>query len=664
MLIVFRKLPLTYKLVLIGIIPIIFLAFFSVVIYREQSQRVALIADHIDRVQQSEDLGALIIELARERKFSFQYAIKRADLKEIAEQREKTDSVITILSASDDDYLKDFGNYTSLNQLPAMRKRIDTGKNFLPREILQFYTDVILRLNTINSSTPSSHTFLQPVYQDLITQRTLSEMIAYLGIIRINIFEALFTGHDMQQTLISTLGDYKTFISYEKEFLAKASPQSISTYNNRKKLSDYKPTRDYIDRLFSKMEFDNTYDADAWWAVSTEGLRTVRQQQRDLWLSVDKRMKALYEKENNYKNATFVFLILSMIFVIIFVSYSINDISKLLRELKLVARKISKGETGIELNNMPTGVIGNLAKSIAQIDKNNVLLAKAADEIGKGNFSVAIKPRSDNDLLSHSIKQMKKNLREFTAQKDKLQQETLELVNKRDEFFSVASHELKTPVTSLKAYTQLLLMDESELKGNSNHEVMLKKMDLQINKLTSLINDLLDTSRLQNGKLVYTKSSFKFDEFVSEIVAEIQLTTDSTLIVIKKNDPVEVNADRDRIGQVLTNLLTNAIRFGRRSEEIIVESTVEGDQVICSVRDFGEGINQDQQDKIFDRFYRVSGNNLHTFPGLGLGLYIAKEIINRHDGKIRVESAKGCGSTFYFELPIHQDETVIHELSS
>ncbi|MEP6628711.1 MAG: ATP-binding protein, partial [Ginsengibacter sp.] len=120
----------------------------------------------------------------------------------------------------------------------------------------------------------------------------------------------------------------------------------------------------------------------------------------------------------------------------------------------------------------------------------------------------------------------------------------------------------------------------------------------------------------------------------------------------------------DRIGQVLTNLLTNAIRFGRRSEEIIVESTVEGDQVICSVRDFGEGINQDQQDKIFDRFYRVSGNNLHTFPGLGLGLYIAKEIINRHDGKIRVESAKGCGSTFYFELPMHQDETVIHELSS
>lgn len=664
MLTVFRKLPLTYKLILIGIIPIIFLIFFSIVIYREQSQRVSLIAEHIERIQQAEDLGELIIELARERKVSFQYAIKRAGLNEIAEQREQTDSVISILSASEDIYLKDFEKYTSLDQLHSMRVSIDTGKTFAPQEILEFYTDVILRLNTLNSTIPSNHTYLEPVFQDLITQRTLSEMIAYLGIIRINIFEAMFTGGDMHHTLLSTLGDYKTFISYEKEFLAKASPQSISTYNNRKKLSDYKPTLAYIDRLFSKMAYDSTYDADAWWTISTEGLKTVRQQQRNLWLSVNKRMKALYEKENNYKNSTFVFLIVSMIFVIIFVAYSINDISKLLRELKLAARKISKGETGIELNNMPRGVIGNLAKSIAQIDKNNVLLARAADEIGKGNFSVMIKPRSDSDLLSLSIKKMEKNLREFTAQKDKIQQETLDLVNKRDEFFSVASHELKTPVTSLKAYTQLLLMDESELRGTSNHEVMLKKMDLQINKLTSLINDLLDTSRLQNGKLVYTKSTFRFDEFVSEIVEEVQLTSDSTRIIIKKNEALEVNADRDRIGQVLTNLLTNAIRFGRRSEEIIVESTVEGDTVICSVRDFGEGIDEDQQEKIFDRFYRVSGNNMHTFPGLGLGLYIAKEIISRHGGKIRVESIKGRGTTFYFEVPVHEDDTFIHELTS
>lgn len=640
---------------MIGIIPIIFLVYFSVVIYREQSQRVAIIADHIERVQQSEDLGELIIELARERKFSFQYAIKRAGFDEIVAQRKKTDSVIAILSNSYDTYLKDFEKYTSLDLLPSMRKNIDTGKNFATREILQFYTDLILRLNSINSSTPSSHTFLQPVYQDLITQRALSEIITYLGIIRINIFEALYTGEDMRQTLESTLADYKILNSYEKEFLAKASPQSIDIYNNKKKLSDYKPTKDYIDKVFSNMAFDNTYGADEWWGISTEGLKTVRQQQRDLWLSVDKRMKALYETEKNYKNATFMFLIVSMIFVTIFVAYSINDISKLLRDLKLAARKISKGETGIQLDNMPTGVIGNLAKSIAQIDKNNVLLAKAAEEIGKGNFSVLIKPRSENDLLSLSIKKMKQNLREFTAQKDRLQQETLELVNKRDEFFSVASHELKTPVTSLKAYTQLLLMDEYEGPGNSKHEVMLKKMDLQINKLTSLINDLLDTSRLQNGKLTYTSSRFMFDAFVKEIVTQIQLTNDQTEIIIKKNDITEVYADRDRIGQVLTNLLANAIRFGRHSKKIIVESIISGDKIICSVQDFGDGIDRNEQDKIFERFYRVSGNNMHTFPGLGLGLYIAKEIIYRHKGKIWVESEKGSGSIFYFELPVYRE---------
>lgn len=656
MLTVFRKLPLTYKLLLIGIIPIIFLTYFSVIIYREQSQRVALIADHIERIQQSENLEGLIIELARERKFSFQYAIKKAGFGEIVEQREKTDSAIAILSASKDVDLKDFEKYTSLDELNATRMQIDTGTNFSKRKILRFYTDVILRLNTLNSSTPSTHTFLQPIYQDLITQRTLSEMIVYLGTIRINIFEALFTGQDMQQTLEMTLGQYKTFNSYEKEFLAKASPQSINNYNNRKKLSEYKPTKAYIDNLFSRMEFDNTYDADAWWAVSTEGIKMVRQQQRELWQSVDKRMKALYEKENNYKNATFMFLIISMILVIVFVSYSINDISKLLRELKLAARKISKGETGIQLNNMPAGVIGNLAKSIAQIDKNNVLLSNAADEIGKGNFSVLIKPRSENDRLSHSIKKMKKNLSEFTAQKDKLQQETQELVDKRDEFFSVASHELKTPVTSLKAYTQLLLMDEYEQPSDSKHATMLKKMDLQINKLTSLINDLLDTSRLQNGKLTYTSSRFMFDALVKEKVVEIQITTDHTEIIIKQNDVVEVNADRDRIGQVLTNLLTNALRFGRHSKQIIVESIVNRDHVMCSVRDFGEGIHPKEHGKIFDRFYRVSGNNMHTFPGLGLGLYIAKEIINRHEGKLWIESEIGLGSIFYFQLPLYKGE--------
>lgn len=647
----FRKLPLSIKLLLIGIIPIIFLIYFSILIYHEKSQRVKLISDNIERIDQSANLGELISRLGSERKYSYQYTIKKVGYDKVLESRVKTDSVIQILEKSNDLTLVNFTKYTFLDNLNNIRKTIDISQNYTSDAIVQYYSDAILRLNTINSSIPSSNTFLQPVYQDLVAQKILSEMITFLGIIHTNIFNALYTKSSMTETLLGTLSVYKVFYTYETEFLLKASPASVKLYKTRKTLTDYSITLAYLDKLFTTFKYDSTYNAEQWWNVSSEGMSVLREQQLDLWKSVDVRVKAIYKEEVNSKNATLTFLLIAILLVIGFIAYTIIDIRKLLKELKVAAGKISKGETGLQLKNMPHGVIGSLAKSIEQIDKNNLLLAKATNEIGKGNFNIDIKPRSDEDLLGISIKKMKADLHELTSQKDKVQQETLELVNKRDEFFSIASHELKTPVTSLKAYTQLLLMEAAK-SGHDKREVMLGKMDAQINKLTSLINDLLDTSKLQNGQLVYNKQPFMFNDMVAEIVEEIQLTTSANQLIVKNKDKAQVNADRDRIGQVLSNLLINAIRYARNSKQIIIEVNKKGQQVICSVRDFGDGIKPDQQERIFERYYRVSGNNLHTYPGLGLGLYISKEIIERHDGKIWMQSENGSGSTFYFKLPI------------
>lgn len=651
MIIFFRKLPLTYKLLMIGIIPILFLLYFSVIIYKEKSQRVKLIGDYIEHVDQSANLGELINELGRERKFSYQYAIKKAGHEKVLEHRLKTDSIIDLLKRSSDLTLINFTKYTFLDDLADTRASIDTLKYYPANTIVQYYTDVIVRLNTLNAVEPSSTTFLKPVYQDLIAQKILFEMVNNLGTIRTNIFNALYTRENMEQTLLSTSGLYRIYKTYETEFLLKASPASVKLYNTRKILTDYSLTQDYLNKLFTTFNFDSTYNAEQWWDVSTEGMKVLRKQQLDLWKSVDTRMKAIYQQENNSKNATIIYLLIAIIFVVVFVAFSINNITQLLRELKLAARKISKGGTGLQLENMPMGVIGTLAKSIIQIDKNNLLLANAANEIGKGNFNVEIKPRSDEDLLGISIKKMKLDLRELTSQKDKVQQQTLELVMRRDEFFSIASHELKTPVTTLKAYTQLLLMEAPALESD-DREIMLKKMDAQINKLTSLINDLLDTSKLQNGQLIYDKRPFNFNELVSEIVEEIQLTTNSQQLIIKNNASAEIVADRSRIGQVLRNLLTNAIRFARDSKEIVLDINKKGSNIICSVRDFGTGIKSGEQNRIFERYYRISGNNLHTYPGLGLGLYISKEIIEKHGGKIWMESPEESGSIFYFELPI------------
>jgi signal transduction histidine kinase len=145
---------------------------------------------------------------------------------------------------------------------------------------------------------------------------------------------------------------------------------------------------------------------------------------------------------------------------------------------------------------------------------------------------------------------------------------------------------------------------------------------------------------------------FQLDEVVRKVVDELQLITPSHQIIIERNEPVKLFADRERIEQVLNNLLNNAIKYCPDSKKIIVNLKSNGPMAICSVKDFGNGISKDQQNKIFERFYRITGNNLHTYPGLGLGLFIAKEIVERHYGKLWAESEVGKGSTFSFGLPI------------
>jgi signal transduction histidine kinase len=649
MIVFFRKLPLTVKLLLIGLVPILFLIYFSVMIYRDKAKTVELIDYYIQHVDQSQNISELINELARERRYSYLKLIKDTSFGQIPEHRMKVDSLIRILEKSNDLALKDFPKYTFLDHLKNTREGID-AKNFSADIAMQYYTDAIFRLNTLKTSVPGN-TFLKPIYRDLITQKILSELITYLGIARTNIFNVLYTKKYVTETLFGTLGVYKVAKTYETEFLLKASPQSLKSFHQKEDSADYRTMINYMDTVFSTFKFDSTYTANQWWDVSSKGLIALRKQQIAVWERVDAGMKRLYQQEISTKNTVLLFLLFAIFFVIAFVAYLIMNIHHLLNELKRASAKLSKGETGLRLRNMPKGVIGKLANCIIDIDKNNLALAQAANQIGKGNFNVKVVPRSEYDLLGISIKKMKYNLIQFASQKDKIQKETEDLVYRRDEFFSIASHELKTPVTSLKAYTQLLLMDAG-VNGDPQQKNMLERMDLQINKLTALINDLLDTSKIENGHLTYNREDIELQDVVSEVITAMRpMAADHELVFIN-DTKAKVLGDRERLGQVVNNFLTNAIKYAPDSKKIIVTLDQANGKVICSVQDFGKGIAIEEQQKIFERFYRVSGNNLNTYPGLGLGLFICKDIIEKHNGKIGVKSEKGQGSTFYFELPL------------
>lgn len=220
---------------------------------------------------------------------------------------------------------------------------------------------------------------------------------------------------------------------------------------------------------------------------------------------------------------------------------------------------------------------------------------------------------------------------------------------RRNEFISMVVHELKTPITSLKGYSQLLGR-RCERMGDADGMQLASRMDQQVKRLTGLIDDLLDINRMEGDRLRLRASEFAFDDLVEEVMADIQLTTEQHTLVKEGQTDAIIQGDRERIGQVLTNLLTNAIKYAPESEKIVIKLARDEQSVIASVQDFGPGIPDEQQAHVFEPFYRVEEQG-STASGLGLGLTIAANLIKRHQGKIWVESEEGAGTTFSFTLP-------------
>jgi PAS domain S-box-containing protein len=216
----------------------------------------------------------------------------------------------------------------------------------------------------------------------------------------------------------------------------------------------------------------------------------------------------------------------------------------------------------------------------------------------------------------------------------------------KDEFMAMASHELKTPLTIIKATLGILLLKMQE----DDNSPFVQKTLKQVDKLDKLINDLLDISKIQAGKLELKLADFDMNILLKEIIGNIQLTTPIRIILKENNGQVSAYGDMERIGLVITNLLGNAIKYSPGSKEIEVDAFRSDDAITVSVKDNGIGIPQEDITNIFSRFYRVSGLS-STFSGSGIGLYISSEIISRHGGKIWAESELNKGSTFYFSIP-------------
>lgn len=226
-----------------------------------------------------------------------------------------------------------------------------------------------------------------------------------------------------------------------------------------------------------------------------------------------------------------------------------------------------------------------------------------------------------------------------------------EAERKKDEFISIASHELKTPMTSVKGYLQLLerSIDKSDPE---TIKTRLHKVQTQVEKLNLLIADLLDISKIESGKLKFNKKYFAFDNVLDHVLEIMQQSNPQVKLIKKGMVDEKVYGDEMRIEQVIVNFISNAVKYAPETEEIHISSELRDGEIYFSVKDFGIGMSEEHQKKVFDKFYRVEETS-ERFQGLGIGLYICYEIIKRHKGKIGVNSSPGLGSEFYFHIPLH-----------
>jgi signal transduction histidine kinase len=245
----------------------------------------------------------------------------------------------------------------------------------------------------------------------------------------------------------------------------------------------------------------------------------------------------------------------------------------------------------------------------------------------------------------------------------------------KDEFVSVVSHELRTPLTVIKGYTQHLIRrierrlrkQRTEQQGHATEQEPPESYDLrnlniiqsQTEHLERLVNDLLDLSQLQWGQLDFNFEGFYLSDLLAEQVHLVQASAEQHFIHLSIHvQGSQINADRIRIGQVVGNILDNAVKYSPQGGQVTVQlqEDAQGDYLI-SVRDEGVGVNPEHFNRIFERFHRIHNSTSHQYTGIGLGLYVAKAIVEGHGGHIWFTSTPGNGSTFHFTLPHNSSDT-------
>jgi len=250
----------------------------------------------------------------------------------------------------------------------------------------------------------------------------------------------------------------------------------------------------------------------------------------------------------------------------------------------------------------------------------------------------------------------------LTEQELQAYADELEMANKKledanetkDRFLSIASHELKTPITTIGGRAQLMMRRLAKQRDPDMEEIgtTLNKINDQAQRLTTLIDDLMDVSSIRAGKVELHRRKCDLNDVCREVIEDQRLLSGRVITLDESSEPVKLQVDDGRLAQVFVNLIGNAVKYSSEESPVEVGIGKQNHSALVRVRDHGKGIPRDQQERIFEAFYRAPDAQTSSKQGLGLGLAISKDIVERHEGRIWCESEPGQGSTFFVELPL------------
>ncbi len=404
--------PLPAKLVLLGAIPLLFLMVVVLQYNAEKREKIAMLDGYRQRIRQAIDVNALIDALQNERRYSFMYALNGTQQNEMQQNRAPVDVAIRRLKDSIDTISKEFEAYTFLDNLAATRSLVNS-REIKAEEVLQYYSNIIFRLNTMNSVAAGNVLYLQPIMQTVASQKVLSDIITYKGMLLAQLYLYLETG-GQNKSLLTNVYQYQDMLtSYLYEFRQKAPENWVTAFNTVRSDTTARTAMAIEQRFRQNPNLDTALNPFHYWEVATKTVNRYKQIQLGMMEEGRQGANEIYEEEKRQQTLSLVMLVLVMCFVVSFIVYTIGFITQRLQYLRNAAENLASGKTGLKIIPEANDAIGSLTKSILAIDRNDRKLAIAAKAIGDGDFSVVVEPRSEEDILGNSIAHMKTSLQTF-----------------------------------------------------------------------------------------------------------------------------------------------------------------------------------------------------------------------------------------------------------